>query len=63
MKPEHDARRAIIREWMSLSRDRRQMQEQAEPFVRKAIEKYQFRCSGDRFERITAWLLPRIGKP
>lgn len=63
MKPEHDARRAIIREWMLLSRDKRQTQEQASAFVRKAIEKHQFRCNGDRFQRIMAWLLPRIGKP
>jgi hypothetical protein len=29
MKPEHEARRKIIREWMSLPKDKRQTEEQA----------------------------------
>ena len=29
MKPEHAARRKIIREWMSLPKDKRQTEEQA----------------------------------
>jgi hypothetical protein len=28
MKPEHEARRKIIREWMSLPKDKRQTEEQ-----------------------------------
>ena len=51
MRPEHDARRAIIREWMSLPRDKRQTEEQAAAFAIKAIEKHEFRCSGDRQQR------------
>ena len=62
MRPEHDARRAIIREWMSLPRDKRQTEEQAAAFSMKAIEKHEFRCSGDRHQRVMAWLLPRTGK-
>ena len=63
MRPEHDARRAIIREWMSLPRDKRQTEEQAAAFAMKAIEKQDFRCSGDRHQRVMAWILPRTGKP
>jgi hypothetical protein len=62
MKPEHDARRTIIREWMSLPRDKRQTEEQAGAFALKAIEKHQFRCSGDPHRRVMAWLLPRRAK-
>jgi hypothetical protein len=29
MKPEHEARRKMIREWMSLPKDKRQAEEQA----------------------------------
>jgi hypothetical protein len=62
MKPEHDARRTIIREWMSLPRDKRQTEEQAAAFAEKAIEKHPFRCSGNPRQRVMAWLLPRSGK-
>ena len=34
MKPEHEARRKIIREWMSLPKDKRQSEEQAKPFAK-----------------------------
>jgi hypothetical protein len=62
MKPEHAVRRTIIREWMSLPQDKRQAREQTEVFARKAIEKHQVTCSGDPYQRIMAWLLPRTGK-
>jgi hypothetical protein len=62
MKPENKARRTIIREWMSLPRDKRQTGQQAADFGLKAIEKHAFRCSGDRQRRIMVWLKPRIGK-
>jgi hypothetical protein len=62
MKPEHGPRRAIIREWMSLSRDKRQTAEQAAAFAAKVIETHEFRGNGDRCQRVLAWLLPRTGK-
>jgi hypothetical protein len=58
MKPEHDARRKIIREWMSLPREKRQTAEQASAFAMKAIEQHDFRCSGNRQVRIMARLIP-----
>lgn len=62
MRPENAARRAIIREWMLLPREKRQSEEQAAAFALKAIEKHDFRGSGDRQRRVMAWLMPRIGK-
>jgi hypothetical protein len=62
MRPEHEARRTVIREWMSLPRDRRHTEEQAAAFAAEAAEKHEFACSGDRYRRIMAWLLPRTAK-
>jgi hypothetical protein len=62
MKPEHNARRTIIREWMALPRDRRETPDQAAAFAVKALEKHKFRCSGEPRQRVMAWLLPRMGK-
>jgi hypothetical protein len=61
MKPEHETRRKIIREWMSLAKDKRQTEEQAEPIAKKAMERIP--SSADPYRRIMGWLLPRIGKP
>jgi len=38
MKPEHEARRKIIREWMSLPKDKRQTEEQAKPFANTVLQ-------------------------
>jgi hypothetical protein len=61
MRPENKARRAIIREWMALPREKRQTGEQAAEFGLKAVEKRDFRCN-DRQRRIMSWLAPRTGK-
>jgi hypothetical protein len=63
MRPEHQARRSIIREWMALPRDKRETPEQAAAFARKAAEKHEVPFSGDPRQRVMAWLLPRTGKP
>jgi hypothetical protein len=60
MKPEHETRRKIIREWMSLPKDKRQTEEQAKPFARKAMDRIP--SVGDPYRQIMGWLLPRIGK-
>jgi hypothetical protein len=39
MKPEHETRRKIIREWMALPKDKRQTEEQAKPFAKKAMKR------------------------
>jgi hypothetical protein len=58
---EHETRRKIIREWMSLPKDKRQTEEQAKPFAKKAMERIP--SSGDPYRKIMRWLLPRIGRP
>jgi hypothetical protein len=63
MRPEHGARRTVIREWMSLPREKRRTKEQIADFAMKAAEKNEFDCSGDRYRRIMTWLLPRTAKP
>lgn len=62
VKPEHDPRRAIIREWMALPTSSRKTTEQAAAFAAKMADTHTFRCAGDRYQRILAWLLPRAGK-
>jgi hypothetical protein len=61
MKPEHEARRKIIREWMALPKDKRQSEAQAEPFAKKAMERVP--SVGDPYRKIMRWLQPRVGKP
>jgi hypothetical protein len=39
MMPEHAARRAIIREWMLLAKEKRQTAEQAAAFAMKVTER------------------------
>jgi hypothetical protein len=56
IKPEHETRRKIIREWMSLPKDKRQTEEQAKPFAKKAMERIP--SSGDPYRQILRWLLP-----
>ena len=55
MKPQHETRRKIIREWMSLPKDKRQTEEQAKPFAKKAMERLP--SSGDPCRQIMRWLL------
>lgn len=60
MMPGHAARRAIIREWMSLPKDKRQREDQAALFA--ASVEARVASVGNPRQRITGWLLPRIGK-
>jgi hypothetical protein len=59
MKPEHETRRKIIREWMSLPKDKRQTEEHAKLFAKME----RIPSSGDAYRQIMKWLLPRIDKP
>jgi hypothetical protein len=43
------------------SNGKRQTEEQARPFAKKAMERIP--SSGDRYRQVVSWLLPRIGKP
>jgi hypothetical protein len=58
-----EARRKIIRQWMALSKDKRQTVEQAAAFSQRAKEQNQLqRSRRDPYERVMGWLLPRTGK-
>jgi hypothetical protein len=60
---DHETRRKIIRQWMSLPKDRRQTAEQAAAFAKKALEDNELQHSRrDPYLRMMGWLLPRIGR-
>jgi hypothetical protein len=60
MNPEHEERRKIIREWMSLSKEKRETGEQAHAFAKKVIERIS--SVRDPYRKIMSWLLPRTGR-
>ena len=58
-----ETRRKIIRQWASLPRDKRQTEEQAAEFAKKAIERNELQPNRrDPYQRVMAWLLPRTGR-
>src|SRR5262249_10368597 len=60
---DHETRRKIIRQWMSLPKDKRQTPEQAADFARKAVEQNVLKPSRrEPYERVVGWLLPRTGR-
>jgi hypothetical protein len=63
MRPENDLRRKVIREWMSLPRDKRQNQEQAAAFATKVVQTNAIGSHRpDPYKIVMAWLSPRTGK-
>ncbi len=57
-------RRAVIREWMALPRDKRQTVEQAASFAEKAGQVHALpRSRRDPRQVMMSWLNPRTGKP
>jgi hypothetical protein len=57
-------RRSVIRQWMSLPHEKRQTEEQAAAFAKKAAQDHELpRSRRDARGTIMAWLLPRTGKP
>jgi hypothetical protein len=59
-----NVRRTIIREWMSLVREKRQSNQQALAFSRAALQRHSLPRSGrGPHDSIMAWLRPRIGRP
>ena len=58
-----NVRRTIIREWMSLAREKRQSSQQARAFTKAAVERHGLpRCRRAPHDVIMAWLRPRIGR-
>jgi hypothetical protein len=60
MKPEHETRRKLIREWMRLPKDQRATEEQAKSFAKKAMDRVP--SIADPQRQIVTWLRPRTGK-
>ena len=59
-----EIRRAVIREWMALSHDKRQTEEQTTSFAVKAAQRHELpRSRNDAYKVMMGWLLPRTGKP
>ena len=59
-----NVRRAIIREWMSLSRDKRQSDQQARAFTKAALQRHRLpRSPRTPHAIVMAWLGPRTGRP
>jgi hypothetical protein len=59
-----NVRRTVIREWMSLPRDKRKSGEQALAFSKSATERYKLPRSRRSPQAIMmAWLQPRTGRP
>jgi hypothetical protein len=61
---ERKTRRAIIREWMVLAREKRQSGRQALAFAKAAIERHSLpRSRRTPHNVIMGWLRPRTGRP
>jgi len=59
-----NVRRAVIREWMSLAREKRQSGEQALAFAKGAIGRHKLpRRRRQPEEIVLGWLKPRTGRP
>jgi hypothetical protein len=68
---DHNIRRKLIREWMTLPKDKRQTEEQVTAFAKKAIDQNEFHRSRrdpqqefrrDPYQKVIGWLLPRAAK-
>jgi hypothetical protein len=58
-----ETRRAVIREWMALPRDKRQTEEQTAGFAAKAVQRHELpRSRRNPYLVMMDWLLPRTGK-
>jgi hypothetical protein len=54
---DHEMRRKIIRQWISLPKDKRQTAEQAAAFAKKAVEENELqRSRRDPYQRVMGWL-------
>ena len=57
-------RRTVIREWMSLAREKRRSRELAATFANSAAQRHSLpRSRRQPYHIIMAWLSPRTGKP
>ena len=62
LKRQREARRKIIRQWMRLSRDKRQSIDEISAFAKIAAQQNEnafVHSRRDSYEKIMGWLLPR----
>jgi hypothetical protein len=52
-----EARQAILAEWAALPLVKRISEHQAAVFAIKAMQRFEFRCFGDRYQTIKGWLV------
>ena len=58
------ARRAVIREWMALAREKRESGRQALAFAKAAMQRHSLpRSRRTPHQVIMEWLRPRTGRP
>jgi hypothetical protein len=56
-------RRAIIREWMAMTRDKRSTHEQAAAFAKAVVQRHRLPANRrNSYAVVMGWLLPRTGK-
>jgi hypothetical protein len=64
MAKPNNMRRAIIREWMSLAREKWRSDQQALAFTKTATQRHSLpRSRRTPHDVIMAWLRPRTGRP
>ena len=57
-------RRTVIREWMSLPRNKRSTHDQAVAFAKTVVQRSRLPASRrDPYRVVMGWLVPRTGKP
>jgi hypothetical protein len=61
MRSDNALRRRIIRDWMSLPREKRQTQEQAAAYATQIVQTNVIGRK-DPYLTVMAWLSPRIGR-
>lgn len=61
---ELNMRRAVIREWISLGREKRKSGEQALAFAKAALQRHKLpRSRRSAQDVVVGWLRPRTGRP
>jgi hypothetical protein len=59
-----EVRRTVVREWMTLAREKRQSGQQALAFAKAAVERHSLPRSRRMPQQvIMGWLRPRTGRP
>jgi len=55
-----DAKREMVRLWLSLPPDERRTEQQAAMFAMAHKDRFNFKASGDRYQVVKGWLLGHL---